>query len=125
MATVTLPGGNGNFTTLSVGQDAKTALTTAIKNLFNAAGSNTTPNEIASGVAGEKGFFNLVLDGGLQATTITAGSNVQALFDTGLGQDTLIGNASTTLFTANNAGDSISSRRRPASSTRRRFNSRS
>jgi hypothetical protein len=109
MATVTLPGGNGNFTTLAVSQDAKAVLTTAIKNLFNAAGSNITANEIASGVAGEKGFFNLVLDGGLQSTKITAGANVQALFDTGLGQDTMIGNASTTLFTANNAGDSISS----------------
>lgn len=109
MATVTLPGGNGNFTSLAVDQDAKTALTTAIKSLFTAAGGNVTANEIASGVAGEKGFFNLVLDGGLQATTITAGANVQALFDTGLGQDTLIGNASTTLFTANNAGDFISS----------------
>jgi Ca2+-binding RTX toxin-like protein len=109
MATVTLPGGNGNFTSIAVNQDAKTALTTAIKNLFHAAGSNITANEIASGVNGDKGFFNLVIDGGLHATTITAGANVEALFDTGLGQDTLIGNKSTTLFTANNAGDSISS----------------
>ena len=40
---------------------------------------------------------------------ISAGANVQALFDTGLGQDTLLGNAATTLFVANGAGDSISS----------------
>jgi Ca2+-binding RTX toxin-like protein len=109
MATVTLPGGNGNFTSIAVSHDAKTVLTTAIKNLFNAAGSNITANEIASGVDGDKGFFNLVLDGGLHATTVSAGANVQALFDTGLGQDTLVGNKSTTLFTANSAGDSISS----------------
>jgi hypothetical protein len=108
MATVTLPGGNGNFTSIAVNQDAKTVLTSAIKNLFHAAGSNITANEIASGVDGDKGFFNLVVDGGIHATTISAGANVQALFDTGLGQDTLIGNKSTTLFTANSAGDSIS-----------------
>lgn len=106
---VTLPGGGGNFTSIAVPHDAKTALTTAIKNLFNAAGSNITANEIASGVDGMKGFFNVVLDGALAATTISAGTNVQALIDTGLGKDTLIGNQSTTLFVANGAGDSISS----------------
>jgi hypothetical protein len=106
---VTLPGGNGSFTSIAVPHDAKTALTTAIKNLFNAAGSNITANEIASGVDGTKGFFNVVLDGALAATTISAGTNVQALIDTGLGKDTLVGNQSTTLFVANGAGDSISS----------------
>jgi Ca2+-binding RTX toxin-like protein len=107
--TVTLPGGNGSFTTFQVEKDAKAALTTAIKDLFNDAGKNITANEIASGQDGMKGFFNLVLDGALAPTTITAGANVQALFDTGLGQDTLVGNAATTLFVANAAGDSISS----------------
>ena len=109
LVTVTIPGGNGNFTSLGVEKDAKAALTSAIKNLFNQAGPNVTPNEIASGVDGTKGFFNLVLDGALASTSITAGANVQALFDTGLGQDTLVGNSATTLFFANNAGDSISS----------------
>jgi hypothetical protein len=109
VATVTLPGGNGSFTAIPVGQDAKTALTAAIKNLFNAAGSNITANELPSGVNGMQGFFNLVLDGQLAATTIAAGTNVQAIFDTGLGQDTLVGNSATTLFVANSAGDSISS----------------
>lgn len=109
LATVTLPGGNGNFTTLTVEKDAKAVLTSAIKNLFNEAAPNITANEIASGVDGTKGFFNLVLDGALASTTVVAGSNVQALFDTGLGQDTLLGNNATTLFFANNAGDSISS----------------
>jgi len=109
LVTVTLPGGNGNFTNLAVEKDAKAALTSAIKNLFNENSPNITPNEIASGVDGTKGFFNLVLDGALASTTIVAGSNVQALFDTGLGQDTLLGNSATTLFFANNAGDSISS----------------
>jgi hypothetical protein len=108
MATVTLPGGNGNFTSLTVGNDARAALTSAIKNLFNDAGPNITANEIASGVNGMKGFFNLVLDGALASTSIVAGKNVQALFDTGLGRDTLVGNSATTLFFANNAGDSIS-----------------
>jgi hypothetical protein len=106
---VTLPGGGGNFTSIAVPHDAKAALTTAIKNLFNAAGSNITANEIASGVSGMKGFFNVVLDGALAATTVSAGTNVQALIDTGLGKDTLLGNASTTLFVGNGAGDSISS----------------
>jgi len=106
---VTIPGGNGNFSSISVPSDAKTALTTAIKSLFAAAGSNITANEIASGVDGTKGFFNIVLDGALGATTISAGANVQALVDTGLGQDTLVGNQATTLFVANSAGDSISS----------------
>jgi Ca2+-binding RTX toxin-like protein len=106
---VTLPGGNGSFTTLTVEKDAKVALTSAIKNLFNDAAPNITANEIASGVDGTKGFFNLVLDGALASTTITAGANVQALFDTGLGQDTLVGNDATTLFYANSDGDSISS----------------
>ncbi|HEX4505628.1 MAG TPA: hypothetical protein VH722_07840 [Alphaproteobacteria bacterium] len=109
LVTVTLPGGNGNFTSLAVEKDAKAALTSAIKDLFNQAGPNITANEIASGVDGTKGFFNLVLDGALASTTVVAGTSVQALFDTGLGQDTLIGNAATTLFFANNAGDSISS----------------
>jgi hypothetical protein len=109
LATVTLPGGNGGFSAIPVEKDAKATLTTAIKNLFNSAGQNITANEIASGVDGTKGFFNLVLDGALAPTTITAGANVQALFDTGLGQDTLVGNAATTLFVANSAGDSISS----------------
>jgi hypothetical protein len=106
---VTLPGGGGNFTSIAVPHDAKTALTTAIKNLFNAAGSNITANEIASGVNGMKGFFNVVLDGALAGTTVSAGTNVQALIDTGLGKDTLVGNQSTTLFVGNGAGDSISS----------------
>jgi len=109
LLTVTLPGGNGGFTAIPVEKDAKATLTTAIKNLFNAAGSNITANEIASGVDGTKGFFNLVLDGALAPTTVTAGANVQALFDTGGGQDTLVGNTATTLFVANSAGDSISS----------------
>ncbi len=109
LQTVSLPGGNGGFTAIPVEHDAKATLTAAIKNLFNAAGSNITANEIASGVDGTKGFFNLVLDGALAPTTITAGANVQALFDTGAGQDTLVGNTATTLFVANNAGDSISS----------------
>src|SRR6201996_1213551 len=109
LQTVSLPGGSGGFTAIPVEKDAKTALTSAIKNLFTAAGSHITANEIASGVDGMKGFFNLVLDGALAPTTITAGSNVQALIDTGLGQDTLLGNAATTLFVANGDGDSISS----------------
>jgi predicted regulator of Ras-like GTPase activity (Roadblock/LC7/MglB family) len=109
LVTVTLPGGNGNFTNLAVEKDAKATLTSAIKNLFNENKPNITPNEIASGVDGTKGFFNLVLDGALASTTITAGANVQALFDTGLGKDTLLGNNATTLFFANNDGDSISS----------------
>ena len=109
LATVSIPGSNGNFTTLTVEKDAKAALTSAIKNLFNQAAPNITANEIASGVNGMKGFFNLVLDGALASTSITAGANVQALFDTGLGHDTLVGNSATTLFFANNAGDSISS----------------
>jgi hypothetical protein len=109
VSTVTLPGGNGSFTVIPVGQDAKMALTAAIKNLFNAAGSNITANELPSGVNGAQGFFNLVLDGQLASTTIAAGANVQAIFDTGLGQDTLVGNSATTLFVANGAGDSISS----------------
>ena len=109
LVTVTIPGANGNFTSLGVEKDAKAALTTAIKNLFNSSAPNITANEIASGVDGTKGFFNLVLDGALASTSITAGANVQALFDTGLGQDTLVGNSATTLFFANNAGDSISS----------------
>lgn len=109
LQTVSLPGGNGGFTAIPVEKDAKATLTTAIKNLFNAAGSNITANEIASGQDGMKGFFNLVLDGALAPTTIMAGANVQALFDTGLGSDTLVGNKATTLFVANSAGDSISS----------------
>jgi hypothetical protein len=108
-ASVSLPGGSGSFTTFNIGSDAKKAVTAAIKQLFNAAGQNITANEIASGVDGDKGFFNVVLDGALKATTITAGNNVQALIDTGLGHDTLVGNASTTLFVGNSQGDSFSS----------------
>ena len=58
---VTLPGGGGNFTSIAVPHDAKTALTAAIKTLFNAAGSNITANEIASGVSGAKGFFSTMV----------------------------------------------------------------
>jgi hypothetical protein len=106
---VTLPGGGGNFTSIAVPHDAKTALTEAVKNLFTAAGANITANEIASGVNGTPGFFNVVLDGALAGTEIKAGTNVEALIDTGLGKDTLVGNKSTTLFVANGAGDSVSS----------------
>lgn len=109
MATVSIPGGGGSFTTIQIGNDAKTVVAGAIKQLFTTAGKNITANEIASGVDGDKGFFNLVLDGALKATKIIAGANVQALIDTGLGSDTLIGNKSTTLFIGNNDGDSISS----------------
>jgi hypothetical protein len=108
-STVTLPGAGGNYTGLTVPTDAKAVLATAIRNLFHAAGRHTVANEIASGMAGKSGYFNAVIDGALDGTTIQAGKFVQAIFDTGLGKDTLLGNKSTTLFLANNQGDYIRS----------------
>jgi hypothetical protein len=94
-STVTLQGGAANYT-LPVGKDAVAAITAAIQTEFTGAKS---------------GSFTVIDPSGSADISVTAGKQLQGIFDLGLGQDTLIGGLKTTLIYGNaddTQGDSIS-----------------
>lgn len=111
-STATLPGGGKSVFKLPIGADVGNALQTAINSEFKAAGKNFTMNIVDSKAPGKANFFNAVINQATKAVSITAGTDVQAIFDlSAKGGDTLIGGSSTNLIYANataKGGDSIS-----------------
>jgi hypothetical protein len=93
--TVTLQGGAAKYT-LPVGKDAAAVIASAIEKQFTGA---------------KAGDFTVLDPSGSADISVTAGKQLQGLFDLGLGQDTLVGGLKTTLIYGNadnTQGDSFS-----------------